>query len=327
MAATGSSGAVATQHATGVFLTQKGLGIVDEKTLRQEAAKAVVSQGNQTSQSTLLLQKKKEMMEIQAMLDKKRDEFNNRMQQCQQKEIELAARQQQIRDQVSKFDKFLKDNDAKRSRANKRAADEIKLREQKESEIIQCHQQLEGMKVQKEVSKGQLERIKRYEKYLMDVAETSEENHEINDILMRYDTLTAANADLRESVRKALEEGEMYRIKMQNFIKEAQNEILVYNSEVAIKQQVLEQRAMETVKLEQTMQERENVSKMKARTLGEIKMAISNLYARARVRHYNENASLSEKLKMIEQRMIDYQDIVNMAVREKRLDFTRAKTA
>ena len=35
---------------------------------------------------------------------------------------------------MRKFDKFLKDNDAKRMRANRKALEEVKLREQKEAE-------------------------------------------------------------------------------------------------------------------------------------------------------------------------------------------------
>lgn len=39
---------------------------------------------------------------------------------------------------MRKFDKFLKENDAKRVRANRKAQDEIKLREQKELERQVC---------------------------------------------------------------------------------------------------------------------------------------------------------------------------------------------
>ena len=72
------------------------------------------------SQSTLLLQKKKEMAEVQQQLDRKKDEFRQRMQRCQEKEVELAAKQEGLKEQVRKFDKFLKENDAKRVRATAR---------------------------------------------------------------------------------------------------------------------------------------------------------------------------------------------------------------
>ncbi len=93
-------------------------------------------------------------MQVQQQLDQKKDEFRQRMQRCQEKEVELAAKQahpplpcpaflsprdavsvprvvcalgpryatkqEAIKEQVRKFDKFLKDNDAKRMRANRK---------------------------------------------------------------------------------------------------------------------------------------------------------------------------------------------------------------
>ena len=88
------------------------------------------------SQSTLLLQKKKEMAEVQQQLDRKKEEFRMRMQRCQEKEVELAAKQEALKEQVRKFEKFLKENDAKRVRANRKAQEEIKLREQKQAEKL-----------------------------------------------------------------------------------------------------------------------------------------------------------------------------------------------
>jgi hypothetical protein len=86
------------------------------------------------SQSTLLLQKRKEMQEVQQQLDRKKEEFRARMQRCQEKEVDLAARQEDIKEQVRKFDKFLKDNDAKRVRADRKVQEEKKALLQKENE-------------------------------------------------------------------------------------------------------------------------------------------------------------------------------------------------
>merc|ERR1711907_510706 len=142
-------------------------------------------------------------MEVQQQLDRKKEEFRQRMQRCQEKEVELAAKQEQIKEQVRKFDKFLKDNDAKRVRANRKAAEEIKLRDLKEQEIKQLNEQLGRNKEQRKQIQETLERSARYEHYLEVVCDQTEYFQEINDILMRYDTLAAANNDLLARVTEA----------------------------------------------------------------------------------------------------------------------------
>jgi hypothetical protein len=53
------------------------------------------------------------------------------MEECKEKQDELKAKQKQIKERVTKFEKFLKENDAKRIRANAKAISERKLRESK----------------------------------------------------------------------------------------------------------------------------------------------------------------------------------------------------
>ncbi len=78
---------------------------------------------------------------VQDQLEKKRAEFSTRMDECKYKQEELRGKvyfyqslhdqQKQIRDRVLKFEKFLKENDAKTQRANTKAQVERKAREAK----------------------------------------------------------------------------------------------------------------------------------------------------------------------------------------------------
>ena len=113
------------------------------RALSEEAEAFEDAQASQTSQSTLLLQKKKLMEEAQIELDRKQEEIRLRMLRCQEKEDELALTQADLREQVVKFEKFLKDNDAKRLRAHRKALDEIKQREEKAAARQQAEEQAE----------------------------------------------------------------------------------------------------------------------------------------------------------------------------------------
>lgn len=160
------------------------------------------------SQSTLLLQKKKEMAEVQQQLDRKKDEFRQRMERCQEKEVDLAAKQEHIKEQVRKFDKFLKDNDAKRVRASRKAAEEEKLREQKEVEKLELMKLLEEQLRKKNALADELSRKAVYQEYLDNLCDTSEYFEGIENITMRYETLEQTNKDLQERIESAQQEAE-----------------------------------------------------------------------------------------------------------------------
>merc|ERR1719424_781868 len=161
------------------------------------------------SQSTLLLQKRKEMAEVQQQLDRKKDEFRQRMQRCQEKEVDLAARQEDIKEQGRKFDKFLKDNDAKRVRADRKVQEERKARDLKENEKLELLEVLRALMEQRAALKAEVEQKGKYQRFLDGVCEDPGEYFEsIENITMRYETLSAAHFDLRSRVDKAQREQE-----------------------------------------------------------------------------------------------------------------------
>ena len=155
------------------------------------------------SQSTLLLQKKKEMAEVQQSLDRKKEEFRLRMQKCQEKEVELAAKQEGLKDQVRKFEKFLKENDAKRVRANRKAQEEIKLREQKQAEKVVMTEQLEEQEQKRNQLQDELSKKALFEQFLERVCDSTEYFEDIENILKRYETLEAVPPRLRPSLAAA----------------------------------------------------------------------------------------------------------------------------
>jgi hypothetical protein len=86
------------------FVTQRAkVGYRDGAAKKERDAAALfedAQQPSQTSQSTLLLQKKKLMEEAQSELDRKKEEIRLRMLRCQEKEDALAIVQADLRAQV-----------------------------------------------------------------------------------------------------------------------------------------------------------------------------------------------------------------------------------
>jgi len=265
-----------------------------------------------SSQSTLLLEKKKEMAEVQQQLDRKKEEFRQRMQRCQEKEVELAAKQEAIKEQVRKFDKFLKDNDAKRVRANRKAFEEIKVREAKESEKLLLAEELKKQLSKKKELSEELDRKAVYEKYLEHVCEHTEYFEDIENVLKRYETLEAANQDLRSRVEAAQGQAEDASASLAAFVKSSQTESLVFNSQIASRQQQLDSLRLEAQDNESDLHRKENDVKDCLRQLGEISMAIQNIYLRCHVRGPpvpESDERLALYLSAVQQRVNDLQAI------------------
>ena len=62
-------------------------------------------------------------------------EFQNKMESLKEQKDSIDKKQMQLQDYLLTFDKFLKENEAKRIRAETRAVKEIEARKAKETEI------------------------------------------------------------------------------------------------------------------------------------------------------------------------------------------------
>ena len=125
--------------------------------------------GIKTLQSTLLIKQANEADKLQEKLQRKRQEHNEKMLACKIKEETLRKRQQQIEERVNKFDKFIKETEAKRRRALEKYQIEKKLREQKTKELEIHTEELRKLKQRHRHLQKKVESCSVYQKYLMKV--------------------------------------------------------------------------------------------------------------------------------------------------------------
>ncbi len=125
------------------FLTQKGnLGL--KKLTRDQIVEILPPPITNETLASDLVQARRALDEVGELLRQKQLEYKERMRICDDREATLTQRQEQTRESVTKFAKFMKENDAKRARALKRAADEAKLRAEKDIEVEQVMRDLEA---------------------------------------------------------------------------------------------------------------------------------------------------------------------------------------
>mmetsp|Transcript_26230 Transcript_26230/g.26473 ORF Transcript_26230/g.26473 Transcript_26230/m.26473 type:complete len:389 (+) Transcript_26230:129-1295(+) len=284
------------------------------------------------SPATRLLEKRRQMFEVQEALNSQKEEFSRREDAFRRREEALRRRDLELQESLIKFNKFLQENETKRNRALKRVTDERKQREQKELEIRRLEAQHREKMAEERILKAEVERNRKYQDYLENVVQyMSKDFPEISDILNRYKTLKDVNTYLNE---KQLSDEAKYENTLRDFLsykKETENEILKKNNDIAEMQERLEHCQMRKMMLQNESDTSNDEASKKTLALGQILSSVTNILERCeesfRIRHnkpqlektndITDGFPLSEqcsrsmsKLDDIAMFTIDYKDII-----------------
>lgn len=134
----------------------------------------LLAAAGQTSQSTLLLKKRKEMREVDESLELMKKDHKKRMDECEERRIQFEIKQAKIREQVLKFEKFIQENDAKRLRAEAKAKLERKLHDEKVKEIVSLLEKIQRLEEDVKILNEELSKF-----VLFDIISSSHFRHVI----------------------------------------------------------------------------------------------------------------------------------------------------
>ncbi|XP_002122109.2 coiled-coil domain-containing protein 42 homolog [Ciona intestinalis] len=276
----------------------------------QETADQLVESGINTLQKTSLLRKAVEMEVVDKELAEKREEFRIRMEKNKNKEDLLRKRQEKIKERVTKFDKFLKDNDAKRSRALRKYQIEVKDNKMKTKQLQDYLRELEFARKNKEDLVKRLQSHKKFEDYMMQVIDALPENYlemtgdnMIHSVIQRYEGLSATHQALITKNLRLAEEMEDGNRELEQMKQEREEQRLLINSQMAELQKYQEKLTQRVQRLEQKAGDTTTMHRAQLGELGRITMAIDNLSDACHTRNFpplNEMSYLF-KLTMINQ--------------------------
>eukprot|EP00931_Biecheleriopsis_adriatica_P011467 TRINITY_DN112552_c0_g1_i1.p1 TRINITY_DN112552_c0_g1~~TRINITY_DN112552_c0_g1_i1.p1 ORF type:complete len:420 (-),score=130.15 TRINITY_DN112552_c0_g1_i1:92-1234(-) len=230
--------------------------------------------------ATRLLEKRRQMYEVQDALENQKARFAKEEEQFRKKEEQLRAKDLQLQHQLCKFNKFLQDNEAKRRRAETRAAEESAQIDAKNEEIAELEKQLEDSKALCAKLEEEKDRNMKYEEFLDLVKDTCDDYNEIQEIVERHNTLDSANVDLSE--QQALWETsiEDLRNSFQSYRKEQEMEMMELRNKVAVLSTELD----ECQKMRQTLQHQFDEATQEDSSLslyfGQILQSVDNLWLR-----------------------------------------------
>jgi hypothetical protein len=275
------------------------------------------------SPATRLLEKRRQMFEVQEALNSQKEEFSRREDAFRRREDGLRRKDLELQESLIRFNKFLQENESKKNRALKRTAEEKKQREMKEIEISKLEDQLKKKIKEESMLKEEVEKNLKYQDYLENVVQTMTKFFpEISDILNRYKTLHKANFDLTE--KHHIDEGENDGIQQQyiNYKKKKENQILSDSNAIAEMQLKYEQQKTRTMRTQAELEEEITDASAKSLELGQIISSVSNILERCeesfRVRHNKPRIDRSlEKVQITSEN--------ERAEREKEFERTKSK--
>lgn len=273
--------------------------------------------------ATRLLEKRREMGEVEQALAAQKEEFQMKMESLQQRREELERKEFHLKESLLKFDKFLKENDSKRTRAEKKAKEENDGKKAKDGEIARLHEEITILAKKRDKMQRKLEKYSMYQKYLDKVLEISDEFHEIREITARYDTLIATHRELLERDHKNQDEMEKEKANLSRFIEEKNNENLNYNNQLAQLQTQLEDAQSNAVEWESSWTHIQNTAAEKTLLLGRIKMATHNLYMLVN-RHLKQEIPAESTIEQLSKIETFIQDLTHIANDIKRAEVTTA---
>jgi hypothetical protein len=152
-----------------------------------------------------------------------------------------------------------------------------------------------------------VENHEQYERYLQSTVTVMPADYvdssdpAISDILDRFNTLYETNQDLRKIVQQNTDAIEKSQAYMSDMAKSKSDQILVSNAQLAAAQKQLDRLKSHVINLEQRVEENNRSGAHKMRVMGEVKLAIENLYARSvAVKRASEQAFKAQQLHQAE---------------------------
>ncbi|XP_078090406.1 uncharacterized protein CCDC197 isoform X2 [Mustelus asterias] len=288
----------------------------------REATGEILASDRKTPQTTLVLKKEVEVDQVNAELEEKRQEFFQRMEAVAQRRVEFEKKEQVNRERALKFDKFLKDNEAKRWRAIKKYQLEVKENAVKRKELQDLLQQFEEMKARQQKLQRMVSKYKAYEDYLLKVIDDLPENYleyssesMVMSIIRKHETLGTTNETLINNLGRLSDELEQCQHNLETLRQEFDTTKLMVNSQLAVRRMECDEVKERNKRLEMKINLHLGNFIHQSEGLGALLLAINNLADQCYMRHYGifEEIGILAKLDMVKEFIVEKKDVAQIA--------------
>ncbi|XP_053565743.1 uncharacterized protein CCDC197 [Bombina bombina] len=311
-----------------VFVTQleEGRDEEDENVTQipviKEAASKILDTSKNTLQKTLILKKEVEYDRVSEELLNKRREINERMQELDVRKEEYEQKQIECMEKAVKYEKFLKDGEAKRRRTIIKYQTEARQNELRQMEIAELTAQLEIKRNRQHKLHERVAKNKIYDDYLMRIVDNVPENYleygvdsPVKAIMRRYETLSLTNESLVNNLTSLSDEQEKKQHFLEMLKRQHDTSKLMMNSELSELQIKYDTIQEKNKQLELNFNLDKSQYRNQSTEVASLLLAIANLAEQCHMKYYGPIAKVEmlQKLDMIKEYILEKSQVEKLA--------------
>ncbi|XP_066515462.1 coiled-coil domain-containing protein 42 homolog isoform X2 [Hoplias malabaricus] len=265
--------------------------------------------------ATHLLDKQKEIKQMDTALRTQKDTFELKKESLRQRKEELKKKEEKLKDSLLQFDKFVQENDAKKARGMKKAEAERAVLREREREVQQLQRNIAALLAKKEQLQARVSRNRIYWSFIEKVLKSSKKFEEAGQLIGRFDTLLCTREKLLKRQSELERERESEGVELRRYLSERGSVLLHYNNKLSQLQTELDTVLSQALRWESTWNHIQATAAKETLLLGQIKVVTLNLYhmtsgVTGRTEGVNVDDTL-EQLDKIQRYLQDRADIVH----------------
>lgn len=232
------------------------------------------------SAATRLLQRRRQMFEIQEQLEREKAEYRNREALFKKREEELEAKDLELQESLVTYSKFLQEKDSNRIRADKKANDERRITEQKDIEIKELNEKLKMLRTRYSQLQVLFGKNIKYQQYMDLVVDSEETYGEHEDVRGRWELLDSLAKEVTSHAQFFLASNEEYKQRLLMLTEMKEGEILECQNEIQKMKTQYEALKLDSNRLQDRAVKEALRKQAQALKLGQVKMACDSIYDR-----------------------------------------------
>ena len=274
---------------------------------------------------TRLLDKKQEMEIVKESLENQKKDYQRKQELFKRREESLKKKDLELQEALVLFNKFLKENECKKKRADIKTKAEIERRNQNVEEIKKNIEKLVGLQASLEKKKRQVKKMERYMVFLNEVQNENEGSFEMpKTVMARQKILEKLQNDLQGQLFNKRNENELLSKEFFEFKKEQHNRTLILNNASTDYTNILTKKREESKQLQDAVIDSENKDAVHMQLTHQMIRVIDNIYDRCRKRvnlkkiegNKEKKDEMLEKLDSIAEALTQFSAIVRFQAEE-----------